>query len=55
MPGDFASVDGVNTFQTPAHDGMLWWSSKGYAIRVTGNNPATAALLPGLASQLRTN
>jgi hypothetical protein len=53
MPGDFASVDGVNTFQTPLHDGMLFWSSKGYAIRVTGNNPATAALLPGIASQLR--
>jgi hypothetical protein len=52
MPGDFASVDGVNTFQTPLHDGMLWWSSKGYAIRVTSNNPATAALLPGIASQL---
>ena len=53
MPGDFVSVNGVNTWQTPAHDGMLWYSDKGYAIRVTGNNPATNALLPGLASQLR--
>ena len=54
MPGDFVSVAGENTFQTPTHSGMLFWSSKGYAIRVTGNNPATAALLPGIASQLRT-
>lgn len=53
MPGDFVSVNGVDTWQTPAQDGMLWYSDKGYAIRVTGNNPATNALLPGLASQLR--
>jgi hypothetical protein len=54
MAGDFVSVDGVNTWTTPTHDGMLWYSDKGYAIRVAGNNPATAALLPGIASQLRT-
>jgi hypothetical protein len=53
MPGDFVSVSGVDTWRTPAQDGMLWYSDKGYAIRVTGNNPATDALLPGLASQLR--
>jgi hypothetical protein len=54
MAGSFVSVDGVNTWRTPSGDGMLWYSSKGYAIRVTGNNPTTDALLPGLASQLRT-
>jgi hypothetical protein len=53
MPGDFVSVNGVDTWRTPAQDGMLWYSDKGYAIRVTGHNPATNALLPGLASQLR--
>jgi hypothetical protein len=53
MPGDFASVDGVETWRTPAHDGMLWYSDKGYAIRVTGNNSAADALLPAIASQLR--
>jgi hypothetical protein len=53
MPGDFVSVNGVDTWRTPTNSGMLWYSDKGYAIRVTGNNPATNALLPGLASQLR--
>jgi hypothetical protein len=53
MPGSFVSVNGVDTWRTPAHDGMLWYSDKGYAIRVTGTNPATDALLPGIASQLR--
>jgi hypothetical protein len=53
MPGDFVSVDGVNTWRTPTHDGMLWYSDKGYAIRVTGNNSAADALLPAIASQLR--
>jgi hypothetical protein len=53
MPGDFVSVNGVNTWTTPTHDGMLWYSDKGYAVRVAGDNPATAALLPGIASQLR--
>jgi hypothetical protein len=54
MPGDFVSVSGVNTWQSPANDGMLWYSDKGYAIRVTSANPAAAALVPGIASQLRT-
>jgi hypothetical protein len=53
MPGDFVSVNGVETWRTPAHDGMLWYSDKGYAIRVTGNNSAADALLPAIASQLR--
>ncbi|MDN3359516.1 hypothetical protein [Actinomadura sp. DC4] len=53
MPGDFVSVDGVDTWRTPANDGMLWYSSKGYAIRVTSVSPAATALVPGLASQLR--
>jgi hypothetical protein len=54
MPGDFASVDGVNTWRTPDNEGMLWYSDKGYAIRVTSLSPATAALVPAIASQLRT-
>jgi hypothetical protein len=54
MPGDFVSVSGVNTWQSPANDGMLWYSDKGYAIRVTSANPAAAARVPGIASQLRT-
>jgi hypothetical protein len=53
MPGDFVSVNGVDTWRTPTNSGMLWYSDKGYAIRVTGSNPATNALLPGLISQLR--
>jgi hypothetical protein len=53
MPGDFVSVSGVDTWRTPTHDGMLWYSDKGYAIRVTGNNSAADALLPAIASQLR--
>src|SRR3569833_292723 len=54
MPGSFVSVNGMNTWQSPANGGMLWYSDKGYAIRVTSNNPAAAALVPGVASQLRT-
>jgi hypothetical protein len=54
MPGDFVSVNGVNTWQSPANGGMLWYSDKGYAIRVTSANPAAAALVPSIASQLRT-
>jgi hypothetical protein len=53
MPGDFVSVNGVETWRTPAQDGMLWYSDKGYAIRVTGNNSAADALLPAIATQLR--
>jgi hypothetical protein len=53
MPGDFVSVSGIDTWRTPTHDGMLWYSDKGYAIRVTGNNSAADALLPAIASQLR--
>jgi hypothetical protein len=52
MPGHFVSVSGGNAWQTPTHDGMLWLDGNGYAVRVTGSNPATAALLPGIASQL---
>jgi hypothetical protein len=54
MPGDFVSVSGVDTWRSPANEGMLWYSDKGYAIRVTSANPAAAALVPGIASQLRT-
>lgn len=54
MPGDFVSVDGVNTWRTPDNEGMLWYSDKGYAIRVTSLSPVTAALVPGIASQLQT-
>jgi hypothetical protein len=54
MAGSFVSVNGLNTWQSPANGGMLWYSDKGYATRVTTNNPAAATLLPGIASQLRT-
>lgn len=54
MAGDFVSVDGVNTLRTPNGEGMLWLSDQGYAIRVTGLSPASAALVPAVASQLRT-
>jgi hypothetical protein len=53
MPGKFVSVSGVDAWQTPTHNGILWYSDKGYAVRITGSNPAAAALLPGIASQLR--
>lgn len=54
MAGSFVSINGVNTWQSPANGGMLWYSDKGFATRLTSNNPAAAALLPGIASQLRT-
>ena len=54
MPGKFVSVSGIDTWTSPVNQGMLWYSEKGYAIRVTGNNPVTAGLVPGIASQLRT-
>jgi hypothetical protein len=54
MPGQFVSVSGGNAWQTPTHEGMLWLDDSGYAVRLTGTNPATAALLPGIASQLHT-
>jgi hypothetical protein len=54
MAGKFVSVGGVDTWTSPVNQGMLWYSEKGYAIRVTGNNPVTAGLVPGIASQLRT-
>lgn len=53
VPGSFVSIDGVQTWRSPANEGMLWYSDKGYAIRVAGGNPAAAALVPGIASQLR--
>jgi hypothetical protein len=54
MPGDFVSVSGVDTWRSPAGQGMLWYSDKGYALRVTSATPAGIALVPGIASQLRT-
>lgn len=54
MPGKFVSVSGIDTWTSPANEGMLWYSNQGYAIRVAGTNPAAAALVPGIASQLRT-
>jgi hypothetical protein len=54
MAGSFVSISGVNTFTTPENDGMLWYSKDGFAIRLTGTGPASAALLPALATQLRT-
>jgi hypothetical protein len=53
MPGNFVTVNGVDTWRSPVNNGMLWYSNKGYAIRVTGSNPVTAALVPVIASQLR--
>lgn len=53
MPGSFVTVGGIETWHSPAGNGMLWYSDKGYAIRVAGTNPATAALVPVIASQLR--
>jgi hypothetical protein len=52
MAGGLASVNGVETWRTPAGDGMLWMSDQGYAIRLSGTSAATDALLPGLATQL---
>jgi hypothetical protein len=54
MAGTFVSVSGIDTWTSPANHGMLWYSNNGYAIRVCGTNPATAAFVPGIASQLRT-
>lgn len=54
MAGDLVSVDGVETWRTPDNEGMLWLSDKGYALRVTGLGPASAVLVPAVASQLRT-
>lgn len=54
MAGKFVSVSGVETWTSPANQGMLWMSPQGYAIRVATTNPALAALVPGVASQLRT-
>jgi hypothetical protein len=53
MAGSFVSVSGVNTWTTPENNGMLWYSKDGYAIRITGTGPASVALLPAIASQLR--
>jgi hypothetical protein len=54
MAGSFAKVDGVNTWTSPLNQGMLWYSTKGVAIRVDSTNPAAAALIPAIATQLRT-
>lgn len=54
MAGSYVKVDGVNTWTSPANQGMLWYSTKGYAIRVDSTNPTAAALVPAIASQLRT-
>jgi hypothetical protein len=53
MAGSFVSVSGVDTWTTPENNGMLWYSKDGYAIRLTGTGPASAALLPAIATQLR--
>lgn len=54
MPGKFVTVGGMDTWTSPANQGMLWFSNQGYAIRVDSTNPAAAALVPTIASQLRT-
>ena len=51
--GKVVSLNGINTLQTPANTGMLWYSTKGYALYLSGS-PETAGLLPGIATQLRT-
>jgi hypothetical protein len=53
MPGSFVKVSGIETWRSPVNSGMLWYSNKGYAIRVAGTNPAATALIPVIASQLR--
>jgi hypothetical protein len=50
--GNVVSVGGVDTWRSPAGDGMLWYSDKGYALFLTGS-PAYTPLLPGIAAQLR--
>lgn len=54
MAGSFVKVDGVDTWTSPANQGMLWTSDKGFAVRVLSTNPAAAALVPAIASELRT-
>ena len=51
--GKVISVGGVTTWQSPLNGGMLWYSDKGYALYLTGS-PEYTPLLPGIASQLRT-
>ncbi len=50
--GNVASVNGTDMWRSPAGDGMLWYSNKGYAIYLNGS-PALQPLLPGISSQLR--
>jgi hypothetical protein len=52
MQGSLVSVAGADAWRTPLNDGMLLYSSRGYAFRITGS-PAYAPMLPALASQLR--
>ena len=54
MAGSFVKVDGVDTWTSPLNQGMLWSSDKGFAVRVVSTNPAAAAVLPAIASELRT-
>ena len=54
MAGSLASVNGVDTWTSPANTGMLWFAPQGDAVRVDTTNPAAAALVPAIASQLRT-
>jgi hypothetical protein len=54
MAGSFVKVNGVDTWTSPANQGMLWSSDKGFAVRVLSTNPAAAALVPTIASELRT-
>jgi len=54
VPGSLVWVNGVDTWQSPLNGGMMWYSKNGYAIRIVSNNPTAAALVPGIATQLRT-
>lgn len=54
MAGSFVKVNGVDTWTSPLNQGMLWLSDKGYAVRVVSTNPTAAALVPAIASELRT-
>ncbi len=50
--GNIASVNGSETWRSPAGDGMLAYSDKGVAVYITGS-PLYTPLLPGIMSQLQ--
>lgn len=52
--GSLVTVNGVETWKSPANQGVLWYSDKGFAIRVVTTNPTAAALVPAIAAQLQT-